>query len=178
MNLSGTTPPTQYFEYRTPWTVDLIDGFGSLSPGLYSLTNFLNGYYVPVGSLSFNFNATPSLAYDNYLSLIIVANNNSSYSSIAWRIDQNAGDGICLSSSYCRIPVASVATAQNYIAYFSINGMITITPDTPYLHIFLCTQLLNNSNWSFNNYVTSPGYICSPGSSSGLSPSLYLKPLS
>jgi len=170
--------PSQTFSGRFPYTVDLINSFGSLSPGVYSLTNLLSSNYVPVGALCFNFNATPSNAFDNYLSLMIVANNNATYSSILWKADQYSGNGICLSSSNFKIPVVSTPSATNYEVFFPINGLITITPDYPYLHIILCTQLLNNSNWTFNYYLTTQGYGFSPGSTNNNSLSLYLKPLS
>jgi hypothetical protein len=174
LNLSSIL--SQTFSNRTPFTVDLIDGFGSLKPGLYSLTNLLSGNYVPVGGLSFSFNATPSATDDNYLSLMIVANNNSSYNSTTWQTNQYGGNGICLSSSNFKIPTSTLG-ATNYRALFSINGLITITPDYPYLHLILCTQILE-SNWTFNKYITVSGYLFSPGSSNNNGLSLYLKPLS
>ena len=174
LNLSGIT---QYsggaFSNRIPFTVDLIDSVGQLSPGLYSLTNLLSSKYVPVGALSFNFRAIPSSSDDNYLSLMIVANNNSTYNLTTWQTNQYSDNGICLSSSAFIIPVGT--SEKTYNALFSINGMITITPNYPYLHILLCTQV-TVSNWTFNS--ASSDYYFSPGSTDNNDLPLYLKPLS
>ena len=173
LNLSSIPPKT--FDQRVPWTVDLINSFGQLSPGLYSLVNLIStNNYSPIGAIAFEFMATPTTR-DSYLSLMIVANNNPSYDSTAWRNNQYTGNGICLSSSNFRIPSGS-ATSTSYEASFPVNAMITITPDYRYLHVILCVQLLNQ-NWSFGG-ITDPTYLLSPGSSSTSGLPLYLKPLS
>jgi hypothetical protein len=167
----GSIPTRTFPGTRLPFTIDLIDGFGQLTPGLYSL---VSSNYYPIGSLTFDFNATPSSTVDTYLSLMIVANDNSTYNSTTWQTSEFT-NGICLSSSNYKIPKGT--SASDYIASFPINGVITITPNYRYLHIILCTQAYSGG-WTFNNIPDPTIYVFSPGSTSSTGLALYLKPLS